>query len=126
MALEKLQERWKTVSNRFNERFGEGDELDVPTIVYLIGLQELGTHQPKLNKNQKMDVMHIGVCTLLERYGYYAFQGRDEAGWPHFEVVEQLPALSPGQQQILLKEAIVLYMEDMDREAGENPTSDLN
>jgi hypothetical protein len=117
MALDNLRERWDGVAQRFRERFGDGEDLDVSTMVYLIGIQELGAHHKKLNKNQKMDVMHVGVCTLLERYGYYAFQGRDEDGWPHFEALEALPALSPGQQQILLKEAIVLYIEDMDLDA---------
>ena len=53
--------------------------------------------------------MHVGVCTLLQPLGYYKSIGHDEDGWPHFELVEALPNLKPGEQSILMKSAIVDY-----------------
>ena len=33
----------------------------------------------------------------------------DNDGWPHYKLIEKLPNLKPGEQTILMKEAIVNY-----------------
>jgi hypothetical protein len=42
-------------------------------------------------------------------YGYYEFDFVDEDGWPHYKLKEELPNLSPGEQSLLMKQAIVNY-----------------
>ena len=41
--------------------------------------------------------------------GYYEFDHFDEAGWPHYNVKENLPPLKSGEQTVLMKEALVNY-----------------
>jgi hypothetical protein len=48
----------------------------------------------------------------LSNYGYYELEGRDKDGWPHYTTNEKLPALKPGEQSILMKEAAILYFEE--------------
>jgi hypothetical protein len=91
-----------------------GEDLDIKAVLFLIGIQELGKGYVKLNKNAKLDVMHIAICTLLTPYGFYEFEGRDKDGWPHFKAVEQLPPLKSGQQLYLMKQAIVEYFKTND------------
>lgn len=98
---------FEDVSKRLEIRFG-GD-LDLQAILFLIGVQELGKGKIKLSKNEKLDVMHIAICTLLQPYGYYKFEGIDAEGWPHWTANEKLPPLKPAQQQTLMKQAIVEY-----------------
>jgi hypothetical protein len=86
-----------------------GEEIDEQAILFLIGIQELGKGKVKLNKNEKLDVMHIAICTLLTPYGYYEYEGLDKDGWPHWKVNEKLPPLKPMQQQQLIKQAIIEY-----------------
>lgn len=112
MILDNLKERWAKVEKTIADTIGEGEVPDVATIVYLIGLQELGQNRTKFSKDQKLDLMHVGICTILEPYGYYKYMGRDSDGWPHFEATEKLPHLTSGQQQLFLKEAIVMYFEE--------------
>jgi len=88
-------------------RFGE--DMDEQAILFLIGVQELGKGNIKLKKQEKLDVMHIAICTLLTPYGYYEYEGLDKDGWPHWKVSEKLPPLRPQQQQLLIKQAIVEY-----------------
>lgn len=104
----------KDTDKEFNEtlqllskQFGE--DLDIKAVLFLIGIQELGKGYVKLNKNAKLDVMHVAICTLLTPYGFYEFEGRDKDGWPHFKTVDQLPPLKSGQQLYLMKQAIVEY-----------------
>lgn len=106
---ELLKERWETLVLLLGDRFADGEKLDLDAIIYLIGLQELGQLHRKFKKDEKINLMHIGICRLLEPYGYYEFDYFDEAGWPHYKIIEQLPTLKAGEQSVLMKEAIVQY-----------------
>jgi hypothetical protein len=104
-----LKERWESVVSILSDRFSQGEDLDLDAIIYLIGVQELGKVGTKFKKDEKVNLMHIGICRLLEPYGYYEFEFVDRDGWPHYTVKEQLPVLKAGEQSILMKEAIVNY-----------------
>ena len=104
-----LKERWNLVVEKLSNQFADGDPLDLDAIIYLIGVQELGKPHQTFKKNEKLDLMHIAICRLLEPYGYYEFTHIDDEGWPHYSVKEKLPVLKAGEQSVLMKEAIVEY-----------------
>lgn len=104
-----LQLRFQHLTRQLEKVFGPG--LDLQSILFLIGVEELGLGYKKFKKHEKTDLMHVAVCTLLEPYGYYAFKGRDEENWPHFDFLKELPSLTDQEQQALMKEAIVEYFE---------------
>ncbi|MBG44466.1 MAG: hypothetical protein CL530_10920 [Aequorivita sp.] len=106
---EQLKERWEAVVKMLSDRFADGEVLDLDAIIYLIGVQELGQLHRKFKKDEKLNLMHIAICRVLEPYGYYQFDYYDEEGWPHYTVLEQLPPLKAGEQSVLMKEAIVQY-----------------
>lgn len=106
---EELKQRWDSVVKLLSDRFADGAPLDLDAIIYLVGLQELGQLKRKFKKDEKLNLMHIAICRLLEPYGYYEFEYFDEEGWPHYHVLEQLPSLKAGEQSVLMKEAIVQY-----------------
>ncbi len=104
-----FQKKWDSLQRKIDQRFGEG--MDFQAIVFVIGLQELGLPVEKLSKDQKLEVMHIAVCTLLSAYGYYEFDGRDADGWPHWTTKKKLPNLSNQEQEVLMKQSIIEYFE---------------
>lgn len=104
-----LKERWELLVQRLSSKFSDGDPLELDAIIYLIGVQELGQFHRNFKKDEKINLMHIAICRLLEPYGYYAFDFFDEEGWPHYSVKAPLPPLKPGEQAVLMKEAIVDY-----------------
>ncbi|RZJ55188.1 MAG: hypothetical protein EOO45_14770 [Flavobacterium sp.] len=106
---EQLKERWEQLVTILSDRFADGDTLDLDAIIYLIGVQELGQFHQKFKKDEKLNLMHIAICRLLEPYGYYEFEYFDADGWPHYKVKEELPPLKAGEQSVLMKEAIVNY-----------------
>lgn len=106
---QELKERWESVVHKLSNQFADGDTLDLDAIIYLIGVQELGQLHRKFKKDDKVNLMHIAICKLLEPYGYYEFDYFDDHGWPHYKVKEQLPHLKAGEQSVLMKEAIVNY-----------------
>jgi hypothetical protein len=104
-----LKERWEKVVEILSNQFAEGEQLDLDAIIYLIGVQELGKFKRVFAKDEKVNLMHIAICRLLEPYGYYEFDFVDKDGWPHYKIKEELPSLKAGEQTILMKDAIVNY-----------------
>ncbi len=109
---EKTKQSWENVQKDLSQKFGGGETLDIDSIIYLIGIQELGQGYRKNSKEDKIDIMHIAICKLLEPFGFYEFDYFDEDRWPHYKVIDELPNLKPGEQSVLMKEAIVMYFED--------------
>jgi hypothetical protein len=102
-----LDIRWNKVLKLVSTNFGSITE--VSEVVFLIGIQELGMDFRSFSKDEKIDIMHVGICSILMPYGYYEFVGKDENNWPHFDVVEKLPALSEDEMDRLMKQAIAEY-----------------
>ena len=109
---EELKRQWDEVVTLISNRFADGDELDLDAIIYIIGIQELGKINTSFEKDDKINLMHIAICRLLEPFGYYEFDYFDEEGWPHYTVLEKLPLLKAGEQSVLMKEAVVQYFVD--------------
>jgi hypothetical protein len=81
-------------------------------VLLLIGIQELGRWQKRFTKEEKQDLMHIAVCTLLSEDGYYDFVGRDTEGWPHFNAVRALEIKGEQAQEHFLKTKIIEYFKN--------------
>ena len=107
-----LKEKWEALVNKLSQQFADGDTSDLDGIVYLIGVQELGQGHKVFKKDEKVNLMHIAICKLLEPYGYYEFDYFDTDGWPHYKIITDLPHLKAGEQTVLMKEAIVNYFTD--------------
>ena len=112
-AQDDLQTRWGKLGDQFLKKFGK--KPDVETILFLIGIQEVGKFKSteKFNKEEKQDLMHVAVCTLLGQSGYYEIKSYDKDGWPHFAQTKELPHYDIIEQENFLKDHILLYFEDI-------------
>jgi hypothetical protein len=109
--MEDFEQRWKTVEGMLTERFGKTPNMEA--ILFLIGVNELNNlTKKKYTKEQKQDLMHIAVCTLLSRSGYYELDGYDKDGWPHFKELHPVPKLGLEEQEHFLKEHVIDYFTD--------------
>ena len=102
---------WEILLQKLEERFGT--PMDFDTILFTIGLQELNKPFKKYKKDEKIDVMHIAICTLLEPYGFYEYKGIDDDGWPHWELKENIPHLEAKQQNKLIIDSILDYFKNI-------------
>ncbi len=98
---------WDILQEKLKLRFD--GEMDVDAILFTIGLQELAKPYRKYKKDEKLEIMHIAICTLLEPYGFYEFVGKDEEDWPHWQLKENLPFLDAKQQNKLIIDSIIDY-----------------
>lgn len=112
-----LQARWWKLEEKFVGKFGK--KPDVEAILFLIGIQEVRNLKKKFTKEQKQELMHVAVCSLLSQSGYYKLSGHDREGWPHFEQLKPLPAYSMLEQENFLKDHILLYFEDIEHTFGD-------
>ncbi len=105
--MESFEQQWKKVEDFLTQRFEKTPDMEA--ILYLIGINEFGNPDREFTKEQKQDLMHIAVCSLLSQAGYFKLDSHDEDGWPHYIAVKPVPAGGLGEQEQLLKEQIIAY-----------------
>jgi len=110
LGKDDLQARWWKLEEKLMERFEK--KPDVEAILFMIGIQELGDIRTKFTKEQKQDLMHVAICSLLSQSGYYELERVDEDGWPHFRQLKTLPVHNLLEQENFLKDHILLYFQN--------------
>lgn len=88
-----------------------GKEPDLNGMLFLIGVQELGQGLRTFSKEEKQDLMHVGICTVLAPKGYWTLEGRDAEGWPRYAPAAPMPMLALQEQEAYLQTALADYME---------------
>lgn len=109
--MENLNEKWESLSSWFEKEFGM--ESDSQSMLFMIGIQELGKGAKKYSKSQKIDLIHIGICAVLKKEGYYEFSHNDVDNWPHYNNVRKLPLLKGQEQEQFMKEALIVYFDEV-------------
>lgn len=112
-----IEHEYEAVLDYLQESVGKRP-ADLNSVLFLIGVQELGKGALFFTKEQKQDLMHIAICKILSLSGYYELEGVDKDGWPHWKLVQQLPHVDLLTQEKLLKLHVVKYFQEMAPEAG--------
>jgi len=112
-----LDFEWLRVRHLVKDAMKKKELPDLQSILYLIGVQELGRWDGDQNftKEEKQDLMHIAVCTLLEDEGYYTFEGRDQDGWPHWKENSSFKITGLAEQEQFLKEKVIKYFQGLEQ-----------
>jgi hypothetical protein len=123
MDNKEFDKKWGDLELSMQQRFGKIPNLEA--FLFLIGIQESGQWRKKFTKEQKQDLMHVAVCTLLSSDGHFERSFHDAEGWPHFIALKPVPALSITLQERMLKEHILDYFQAVDLGAGEGPDPEI-
>ena len=115
----KVEYEWLRVRHVVKKSMGKSELPNLNNILFLIGIQELGRFDDKFSKEEKQDLMHIAVCTLLEPDGYFKFKGRDADGWPHFDPIKPVGIEGVQNQEELLKVKVIEYFKNLNDEEEE-------
>jgi hypothetical protein len=105
-----LERTWTSLIGSIESMIGKKPK-DLNSVLFLIGVQELGKGKNFFSKEEKQDLMHIGICKVLSLAGYYELEGLDRDGWPHWKVVKKLPHFDLLEQERLLKMHVIEYFE---------------
>ncbi|MCC5931942.1 MAG: hypothetical protein JJU28_22045 [Cyclobacteriaceae bacterium] len=106
-----IERKWFKLLNTLKKSIGK-KPADINSVLFLIGVQELGKGVHNYSKEQKQDLMHIAICKVLSYSGFYELEGLDEQGWPHWRLVKKLPHFDILEQEKLLKMHILEYFEN--------------
>ncbi|WP_185872447.1 hypothetical protein [Blattabacterium cuenoti] len=110
--IQKFHINWNKVISYIKNHFSIEGQIDIIGIIYLIGIQELGKGKNRsLNKEDKINILHIAICRILEPFGYYSFLGKDKEGWPHYILKSKIP-FNQKKQLFLIQKAIIRYMNE--------------
>ncbi len=104
-----MEKEWLLLLEKLKHLTGKEANLD--SILFLIGIQELGQGFKSFSKEEKQDLMHIGTCKVLSFSGYYTLEGKDQEGWPHWKLEKKLPSISLKEQEELLKMHVLEYFD---------------
>ena len=94
-------EKLRKISARIAEFFAPDSPVDISSMLFVAGLQTLGRPADNPSRDDKMALMHIGTCAVLEPYGY-----------PQYELLKPIDA-DAASDGSLLKEALVNYFGDL-------------
>jgi len=121
-----LERQWQRLLGEVEKLIGRKPK-DLNGVLFVIGVQELGKGYRPFSKEEKQDLMHIGICRVLSSSGYYELTGSDKDGWPHWTMVKKLPHFDLLEQEKLLKMHVLEYFEkeyglDLTITPSENPS----
>jgi hypothetical protein len=105
-----LEINWQKILKKIEINLGKKPN-DLNSVLFLIGVQELGKGAKSFSKEEKQDLMHIAICKLLSYSGFYELEGLDKDGWPHWKLVKNLPKFDLLDQEKLLKMHAIEYFE---------------
>ena len=105
-----LERKWNSLLGDLENIIGKKPK-DLNGVLFLIGVQELGHGTKIFSKEEKQDLMHIGICKVLSLSGYYTLEGLDKDGWPHWKLIRKLPHFDLLEQEKLLKMHVMEYFE---------------
>ena len=106
---EKLESQWEKVIQFVQDSMEVNNEPDMNAILFLIGIQEYGSIQSEFTKEEKQELINIGLCSLLQVDGYYTRTGNNKKGWPVFEQSRKYDVNGVENQERYLKNKIIDY-----------------
>lgn len=87
-------------------------EPRVETILFLIGVQELGHGLKEYTREEKMDLIQLGTMRVLSHFGLYEkAKEPDRDNWPIYQRNENQRVTNPEDKDLLIKKGIVAYFE---------------
>lgn len=105
-----LERTWQKLRLELKDMIGKKPK-DLNSVLFLIGVQELGKGKKVFDKEEKQDLMHIAICKVLSYSGFYELEGLDEQGWPHWKMKKKLPHFDLLEQEKMLKMHVIEYFE---------------
>jgi hypothetical protein len=107
-----IEFEWLRIRHFVKDSFKKDVLPDLNAVLLIIGIQEIGRWQKAYTKEEKQDLMHIAICTLLSFEGFYDFKGRDQDGWPHFELLKPIDLKGETNQEKLLIKGVIKYFKE--------------
>jgi hypothetical protein len=108
ISAEVIDKEFKTIEFQFIKRFKKKPTME--GILLLIGFQECPESKLTRDKEEKLDLINLGMLVVLEKMGYFK-RVKSETTWPAFEPTEQK---SEENKETIVRRGIVEYFKNYD------------
>jgi hypothetical protein len=102
-----VPESWIELCDRLSEMFGIS--VDLNGVLFLVGMRERGLNFQQFTKEEKLNLINLGSCTLYKEMGLTEITGYDAEGWPIFRQRAFSPEIPEGRKQKTLQDCALLY-----------------
>jgi hypothetical protein len=102
-----VPETWIDLCARLDEMFGI--TVDLNGVLFLVGMRERGLNFKPFSKEEKLNLINLGSCTLLMEMGLTEINGYDTEGWPTFQQKTVIPEISEESKQKTLQNCAIKY-----------------
>ena len=112
VPVENPEFAWDSLLNQLELLVGKRP-ADLNSVLFLIGIQELGRGPKRFTKEQKQDLLHIAVCRVMSLSGHYSFDGYDADGWPMWTLLIPISSTGLSEQEGLIKTNVIRYFDQL-------------
>jgi hypothetical protein len=105
----KAPDTWKDLCDQLSEMFGI--DVDLNGILFLVGIRERGLIFQQFNREEKLNLIRLGSCTLYTEMGLLESEGVDNEGWPIFHQKAVAPAIPEERKIKTLQDCAIRYFQ---------------
>lgn len=102
-----VPETWIELCDRLGEMFGI--QVDLNGVLFLVGIRERGLTFHQFTKEEKLNLINLGSCTLYKEMGLTEITGYDADGWPQFRQKALSPEIPEERKQKTLQDCALRY-----------------
>jgi hypothetical protein len=86
-------------------------EVDLNGVLFLVGIRERGLTLQPFSKEEKLNLINLGSCTLYLEMGLLEKIGIDAEGWPIFRQKSLAPVIPEERKYKILQDCAVKYFQ---------------
>jgi hypothetical protein len=98
---------WGELCERLEEMFGITSDLN--GVLFLVGMRERGLNFRPFTKEEKLNLINLGSCTLYLEMGLTEITDYDAEGWPIFHQRVVSPEISEERKYKILQDCAIRY-----------------
>ncbi len=110
----KAPENWNDLCKTLNELFGI--DVDLNGVLFLVGIRERGLSFQHFSKEEKINLINLGSCTLYQQMGLVTRSGTDPDGWPLFHQNALSPVIPEERKLKTLQDCAIRYFQNIFKE----------
>jgi hypothetical protein len=103
----KVPDNWNDLCEHLSAMFGI--DVDLNGVLFLVGIRERGLTFQKYSKEEKLNLINLGSCTLYLEMGLIELTGEDPQGWPVFKQKALAPVIAEELKLKTLQDCAIKY-----------------
>lgn len=107
--MNSFEQQWDEVLLKMSKHFGITANYEF--LLFMVGIQEKGCGFIEFSKQDKMDLINLAKCRMLEREGVLAEEG-EEDGWALFVPKLSFLNLSDTEKDEIIKRQMIGYLKE--------------